>query len=38
MIYGPGQYRFADFAVIGGPLNLVVLVVATIALPILFPF
>lgn len=38
MIYGPGHYRFTDYTRIGGPLNLLVLVVSTILIPILWPF
>jgi di/tricarboxylate transporter len=37
-IYGPGGYRFSDFVRVGGPLNLVLLVVATVVIPIFFPF
>lgn len=29
MVYGPGGYRFTDFARVGGPLRLIVAVVAT---------
>jgi len=38
MIYGPGGYRFADFLRIGVPLNLVVLAVASLVIPIFWPF
>ena len=37
MIYGPGQYEFSDFLRIGGPLTLVVLVVATVLIPLIWP-
>ncbi len=37
MIYGPGQFEFADFLRIGGPLSLLVLVVATLLIPMLWP-
>ena len=37
MIYGPGQYRFTDFARIGGPLNLLVLAAATFLIPLIWP-
>jgi di/tricarboxylate transporter len=37
MIYGPGQYRFSDFLRIGGPLTLLVLVAATLLIPVLWP-
>lgn len=38
MIYGPGGYRFADFLRIGVPLNFVVLTVASLVIPIFWPF
>lgn len=38
MIYGPGQYRFTDFARVGGPLNVIVLAVALAVVPAVFPF
>jgi di/tricarboxylate transporter len=37
-IYGPGGYRFSDFVRVGGPLGLLLLVVATFVIPIFFPF
>jgi di/tricarboxylate transporter len=37
-IYGPGGYRFSDFVRVGGPLNLLLLAVATFVIPIFFPF
>ena len=37
MIYGPGGYRFMDFVKVGGPLNLLLLVTATIFIPIFWP-
>jgi di/tricarboxylate transporter len=37
-IYGPGGYRFSDFVRVGGPLNLLMLIVATLVIPIFFPF
>src|SRR5690606_2884198 len=37
-IFGPGGYRFTDFARVGGPLNLLLLIAATWAIPIFFPF
>ena len=36
-IFGPGGYRFRDFARVGLPLQLLLWVYATIALPIAFP-
>jgi di/tricarboxylate transporter len=38
MIYGPGQYRFADFLRIGIPLNILFWVLSTIFIPRFFPF
>jgi di/tricarboxylate transporter len=38
MIYGPGGYRFSDYVRVGGPLSVVVVVVATFAIPLFFPF
>jgi di/tricarboxylate transporter len=37
-IYGPGGYRFADFVRVGGPLNFLLLTVATFVIPFFFPF
>jgi len=37
-IYGPGGYRFTDFLRVGGPLNLLLVITATLAIPIFFPF
>jgi di/tricarboxylate transporter len=37
-IYGPGGYRFTDFLRVGGPLSLLLLVVAVLVLPRFFPF
>jgi di/tricarboxylate transporter len=37
-IYGPGGYQFADFIRVGGPLNLIMLVAATLVIPVFFPF
>lgn len=38
MIYGPGRYRFGDYARLGVPLLLIVLASATVMIPIAFPF
>ncbi len=38
MVYGPGNYRFADFTRIGLPLNLMFWLLASVLLPVLFPF
>lgn len=37
LVYGPGNYRFADFVKVGGPLNLLLLVTATIFIPVFWP-
>jgi di/tricarboxylate transporter len=37
-IYGPGGYRFVDFLRVGGPLNLLLVITATFAIPFFFPF
>lgn len=37
-IYGPGGYRFSDFARVGAPLTLLTLAAATWVIPIFFPF
>ncbi len=37
MIYSPGGYRFMDFVKVGGPLNLLLAVVASILIPIFWP-
>ncbi len=38
MVYGPGRYRFGDFARMGVPLLLIVVVIATVMIPLVFPF
>jgi len=38
MVYGAGNYRFADFTRIGLPLNVLFWLVASVLLPVLFPF
>lgn len=37
-IYGPGGYRFSDFARIGTPMTLLLVLLATVVLPLFFPF
>jgi di/tricarboxylate transporter len=38
MVFGPGGYRFTDFVRIGLPLNLILMVCATILIPLVWPF
>lgn len=38
LILNPGQYRFADFAKVGIPLQILALIITLILTPILFPF
>jgi di/tricarboxylate transporter len=38
MIYAPGNYRFNDYLKIGTPLNILIWIIATIVIPIYFPF
>lgn len=38
LIYGPGQYRFADFLRVGTPLNILFWIVATIFIPYFWGF
>jgi di/tricarboxylate transporter len=38
MIYGPGRYRFGDFARLGVPLLLIVVAIAVVMIPLVFPF
>jgi di/tricarboxylate transporter len=37
LVLGPGQYRFADFVKIGVPFTLLVMGVAVVLIPLLFP-
>jgi di/tricarboxylate transporter len=37
LIYGPGGYKFADYTKVGAPLNLLLLITATILIPIFWP-
>jgi len=38
MVYGPGGYRFSDFMRVGGPLNLLLWLVAIMLIPFFWPF
>ncbi len=38
LVMGPGGYRFLDYTRVGAPLNLIVWVLATILIPLFFPF
>lgn len=38
LIFGPGGYKFSDYARVGAGLNLIILFVAVLILPLLFPF
>ncbi len=37
LVYGPGGYRFMDFVKVGGPLNLLIWVLASLLIPRFFP-
>jgi len=38
MVFGAGGYKFADFVRVGAPLNLILLSIATLIVPLIWPF
>ncbi len=38
MIYGPGGYRFSDYARVGAPLTAMLLLLTTLVVPLIWPF
>ncbi len=38
LIYGPGQFRYADFLRVGTPLNIIFWLLATFLIPHYWPF
>ncbi len=37
MVYGPGGYKFSDFLKVGIPLNVILLIIASIFIPLIWP-
>ncbi len=38
LVMGPGGYKFLDYTKVGTPLNIMVWIIATLLIPLLFPF
>ncbi len=38
MVFGPGGYRFPDFVRVGLPLSLLLFLLASVLIPIVWPF
>ena len=38
LVMGPGGYKFFDYTKVGTPLNIMVWIIATLVIPVLFPF
>ncbi|MEJ2470920.1 MAG: SLC13 family permease [Desulfuromonadales bacterium] len=38
LVMGPGGYKFFDYTKVGTPLNIMVWIIATLLIPLLFPF
>jgi di/tricarboxylate transporter len=37
-IFGPGGYKFSDFLKVGGPLSLIFWILASLIIPLFWPF
>ena len=38
LVYGPGSYRFSDYMKVGVPLTIIFWVLATLLIPLAWPF
>jgi len=38
LVYSAGNYRFSDFALLGIPMNVIVVVAASLLIPFFWPF